>query len=481
MSGHNVWTHKGTFLLAAVGSAVGLGNLWRFPYLVGENGGGAFILIYALTIFAVGIPILIAEIMLGRTSRQSPIMGMRHLTKTHRTSRAWESIGWLGAASAFLILSFYSVIAGWAIHYTWLMLTGSLVGADAQTISQGFDALLAAPGLMTLYHTLFIAASTLIVGMGVHSGIEAGLRIMMPALFVILLVVLAYSVINGDVGAAATFLFTFNLADLSLEGWLQAMGQSFFTLSLGMGAIMAYGAYMPSNVSLTRTAFAVAIVDTAVAMVAGLAIFALVFGAGLETGQGPGLMFVTLPLAFSNMPMGALVGGVFFILVLGAAISSSISLIEPVAAFLVERFDMTRPQAVAIMATAAWAMGLLTVVSFNVWAEGTIFHLLFGRTAFDFIELLTNIFMPIGGLMIALFAGWTLTQSEVMKELGTNVTWFRCWRFLVRFVAPAAVAFVFLRTIPLVDGYLIPTLGALLIVGAFAASQRWLKKPRQIT
>ncbi len=481
MSGHNVWTHKGTFLLAAVGSAVGLGNLWRFPYLTGENGGGAFILVYALTIFAVGIPILIAEIMLGRTSRQSPIMGMRHLTKTHGTSRAWETIGWLGAASAFLILSFYSVIAGWAIHYTWLMLTGSLVGADAQTISTGFDALLAAPGLMTLYHTLFIAASALIVGMGIHKGIESGLRIMMPALFVILLVVLAYGVINGDIGAAASFLFTFNIADLSLEGWLQAMGQSFFTLSLGMGAIMAYGAYMPSNVSLTRTAFAVAIVDTAVAMVAGLAIFALVFGAGLETGQGPGLMFVTLPLAFAEMPFGALVGGVFFILVLGAAISSSISLIEPVAAFLVERFDMTRPQAVTIMVIAAWAMGLLTVVSFNLWAEGTIFHTLFGRTAFDFIELLTNIFMPVGGLLIALFAGWALTQSEVMKELGSSVAWFKVWRFLVRFVAPAAVAFVFLRTLPQVEGYLIPTLGALLIIGAFAASQRWLKKPRQTT
>lgn len=479
MSGHNVWTHKGTFLLAAVGSAVGLGNLWRFPYLAGENGGGAFILVYALTIFAVGIPILIAEILLGRNSRQSPIMGMRHLTKTHGTSRAWETIGWLGAASAFLILSFYSVIAGWAIHYTWLMLTGSLMGADAQTISDGFDALLAAPGLMTLYHTLFIAASALIVGMGIHKGIESGLRIMMPALFIILLVVLAYGAINGDMGAAANFLFTFNIADLSLEGWLQAMGQSFFTLSLGMGAIMAYGAYMPSNVSLTRTAFAVAIVDTAVAMVAGLAIFALVFGAGLETGQGPGLMFVTLPLAFAEMPFGALVGGVFFILVLGAAISSSISLIEPVAAFLVERFDMTRPQAVIIMVIAAWAMGLLTVVSFNVWAEGTIFHSLFGRSAFDFIELLTNIFMPVGGLLIALFAGWALTQSEVMKELGASVSWFKCWRFLVRFVAPAAVAFVFLRTIPQVDGYLIPTLGALLIVGAFAASQRWLKKPRQ--
>ncbi len=474
MSTHNVWTHKGTFLLAAVGSAVGLGNLWRFPYLTGENGGGAFILVYALTIFAVGIPILIAETMLGRNSRRSPIMGMRFLTRTHNTSRAWESIGWLGAASAFLILSFYSVIAGWAIHYTWQMLTGSLVGADAETIGAGFDALLASPALLTLYHTLFIIASGLIVGMGIHRGIESGLRIIMPALFVILLLVLAYGVANGDFAAAASFLFTFNLADLSLEGWLAAMGQSFFTLSLGMGAIMAYGAYMSSEISLTRTALAIAVVDTAVAMVAGLAIFSLVFGAGLDAGQGPGLMFVTLPLAFADMPFGALVGGVFFILVLGAAISSSISLIEPVAAFLVERFDLTRPQAVFAMVVASWALGLLTVASFNVYAEGTIFHTLFGRSAFDFIELLTNIFMPLGGLLIALFAGWALTHSEVMKEMRTNETWFAIWRLLVRFVAPAAVAFVFLRAIPQVEGYLIPAIGALVIVGAFAAGRTFL-------
>ncbi|WP_290788974.1 sodium-dependent transporter [Halomonas sp.] len=474
MSTHNVWTHKGTFLLAAVGSAVGLGNLWRFPYLTGENGGGAFILVYALTIFAVGIPILIAETMLGRNSRRSPIMGMRFLTRTHNTSRAWESIGWLGAASAFLILSFYSVIAGWAIHYTWQMLTGSLVGADAEIIGAGFDALLASPALLTLYHTLFIIASGLIVGMGIHRGIESGLRIIMPALFVILLLVLAYGVANGDFAAAASFLFTFNLADLSLEGWLAAMGQSFFTLSLGMGAIMAYGAYMSSEISLTRTALAIAVVDTAVAMVAGLAIFSLVFGAGLDAGQGPGLMFVTLPLAFADMPFGALVGGVFFILVLGAAISSSISLIEPVAAFLVERFDLTRPQAVFAMVVASWALGLLTVASFNVYAEGTIFHTLFGRSAFDFIELLTNIFMPLGGLLIALFAGWALTHSEVMKEMRTNETWFAIWRLLVRFVAPAAVAFVFLRAIPQVEGYLIPAIGALVIVGAFAAGRTFL-------
>ncbi|EWH02672.1 transporter [Halomonas sp. BC04] len=460
MSTHNVWTHKGTFLLAAVGSAVGLGNLWRFPYLTGENGGGAFILVYALTIFAVGIPILIGETMLGRASRRSPIMGMRHLTRTHNTSRAWESIGWLGAASAFLILSFYSVIAGWAIHYTGLMFTGSLAGADAAIIGRSFDNLLANPALLTLYHTLFIIASGLIVGLGIHRGLENSLRILMPSLFVILLVVLGYGVANGDFGAAVGFLFTFDIGALSLEGWLQAMGQSFFTLSLGMGAIMAYGAYMSSEVSLTRTAFAIAIVDTAVAMIAGLAIFSLVFGAGLDAAAGPGLMFVSLPLAFAEMPFGALVGGVFFILVLGAAISSSISLIEPVAAFLVERFDLTRPQAVFGMVTASWALGLLTVVSFNIWAEGTIFHALFGRSAFDFIELLTNIFMPLGGLLIALFAGWALTHSEVMKEMRTSETWFSIWRFLVRFVAPAAVAFVFMRSIPQIEGYLIPTVGA---------------------
>ena len=479
MSSHNVWTHKGTFLLAAVGSAVGLGNLWRFPYLTGENGGGAFILVYALTIFAVGIPILIAETMLGRNSRRSPIMGMRFLTRTHQTSRAWESIGWLGAASAFLILSFYSVIAGWAIHYTWQMLTGALADADAEAIGAGFDALLASPALLTLYHTLFIIASGLIVALGIHQGIENGLRILMPALFVILLLVLGYGIANGDFAAAASFLFTFSLADLSLEGWLAAMGQSFFTLSLGMGAIMAYGAYMSSEASLTRTAVAIAFVDTAVAMVAGLAIFSLVFGAGLSPGQGPGLMFVTLPLAFAEMPFGALIGGVFFILVLGAAISSSISLIEPVAAFLVERFDLTRPQAVFAMVMASWALGLLTVVSFNIYAEGTLFHTLFGRSAFDFIELLTNIFMPLGGLLIALFAGWALTHSEVMKEMRTNETWFRIWRFLVRFVAPAAVAFVFLRSIPQVEGYLIPTIGAAVIVGAFAAGRTFLDDDSQ--
>ncbi|TVP89089.1 MAG: sodium-dependent transporter [Pseudomonadaceae bacterium] len=466
MSG-KIWTHKGTFLLAAVGSAVGLGNLWRFPYLTGENGGGAFILVYAVTIAMVGIPILIAESLLGRSSRKSPIMGMRYLTESHGTSKGWQSIGWMGAAAAFIILSFYSVIAGWAIHYAGLLFSGSLAGADADVIGESFGALLASPGLLLTYHTVFILASGLIVGLGIHKGIENGLRFMMPLLFIILLIVLVYAVMVGDAAAAMSFLFTFNLADLSLEGWLQAMGQSFFTLSLGMGAIMAYGAYMSGEASLTRTAISIAIVDTAIALMAGIAIFALVFGSGLEAGQGPGLMFVTLPIAFADLPGGTWLGGIFFVLVIGAALTSAISLVEPVAAFLVERFGFSRPAAVAIMVGACWFLGIATVLSFNVWEEDTLFHTLFGRSAFDLLEFLTNILMPLGGLLIALFAGWALSREEVMREMATNATWFQVWQFLVRFVAPTAVAFVFLRTIPQVEGYWTPFIGAIVIIGAF--------------
>ena len=474
MSSRNIWTHKGTFLLAAVGSAVGLGNLWRFPYLAGENGGGAFILVYAVTIAMVGIPILIAETLLGRSSRRSPILGMRHLTESHGTSRSWQAIGWMGAAAAFLILSFYSVIAGWAIHYTVQMFSGALAGADATEIGASFDTLLGSPVLLVLYHTIFIAASGLIVGMGIHKGIEGGLRFMMPALFLILLVILIYAVIVGDAGAALSFLFTFNLGDLSLEGWLEAMGQSFFTLSLGMGAIMAYGAYMSDDASLTRTAISIAFVDTLIALMAGVAIFALVFGSGMEAGQGPGLMFVTLPIAFADLPGGSLLGGVFFILVIGAALTSAISLVEPVAAWLVERFGFSRPVAVLLMVSSCWLLGLVTVFSFNLWSEGTITHSLFGRSPFDVLEFITNILMPLGGLLIALFAGWALTREEVVAQMATNARWFGAWQFLVRFVAPTAVAFVFLRTLPQIEGNLVPAVLALLMIGAFTAGRTFL-------
>lgn len=469
MANPKIWAHKGTFLLAAVGSAVGLGNLWRFPYLAGENGGGAFILIYALTIAAVGIPILIAETLLGRASRKSPIMGMKDLIAEHDSHSGWKIIGWMGALAAFIILSFYSVIAGWAIHYTGLMFSGSLSGASAEVIGAGFNDLLASPGLLILYHSLFMGLSVLIVGMGVQKGIENSLRFMMPALFIILLVVLIYSAIEGDLSAALKFLFTFNIDDLSLEGWLDAMGQSFFTLSLGMGAIMAYGAYMSSEASLTRTAISIAVVDTMVALVAGVAIFALVFGQGLEAAQGPGLMFVTLPLAFADLPGGGLLGGVFFILVIGAALTSAISLVEPVAGYFIEKFNISRPKAVVLMGLGCWLLGLLTVFSFNIWSTESFTHDLFGKSPFDTLEFMTNVMMPLGGVLIALFVGWSLSRHIVNEQMATSSAWLSVWQILVRFVAPTAVTFVFLRTIMAgEEGYVIPAIGAVAIVGGFA-------------
>ncbi|MFV1873598.1 MAG: sodium-dependent transporter [Oleiphilus sp.] len=472
MADATVWAHKGTFLLAAVGSAVGLGNLWRFPYLAGENGGGAFILVYAMTIAAVGLPILIAETLLGRASRKSPIMGMVSLIKENNSHRAWSIIGWLGAIAAFIILSFYSVIAGWAFHYVGLMFSGRLTGASVEQVGGSFNQLLAQPGLLIIYHSLFIAVSALIVGLGVHRGIEKGLRFIMPALFFILLLVLGYAIVEGDIGASLAFMFTFNLEDLSLAGWLEAMGQSFFTLSLGAGAIMAYGAYMSSEASLSKTAVWVAIVDTLVAVLAGIAIFALVFGSGLEAGQGPGLMFVTLPLAFAELPGGAMLGGIFFILVIGAAVTSAISLLEPFVAYLIDRFHMSRPTSVLMVTSATWCLGLLTVFSFNIWQADSFTHQLFGKSPFDILELLTNIMMPLGGALIALYVGWSLRAALIQKEMNTEPAWLGLWQFLIRFIAPTAVLFVFVRTLlPQLEGYTSPLIISLIIVLGFAYAQ----------
>ncbi|ALM54180.1 sodium-dependent transporter [Halomonas huangheensis] len=477
MSTDNVWTHKGTFLLAAVGSAVGLGNLWRFPYLVGEHGGGAFIAVYLICILTIGTPILIAEILLGRSSRRSPIMGMRFLTRCHGTSRGWESIGWLSAFSAILVLSFYSVISGWALHYLAEMLTGTLRNSTSTSLQRDFAALLTSPALLTLYHTLFIAGCALIVARGIHRGLENALRLVMPLLLVILLLILFYANSVGDMSAAAQFMLSFNFDQLSLTGWLEALGQSFFTLSLGMGAIMAYGAYMSSESSLTVTALSIALIDTLIAILAGLAIFALVFGAGLPPDAGPGLMFISLPLAFSAMPYGALLGSLFFVLVLGAAASSAVSLIEPVAAWLVERFELARPLATGLVVTLAWLLGLATVFSFNLWKTDSLFHQWFGSSAFHVFEMTSHVTLPLCGLLTALFAGWALTPTESTREMHTHSHWLRLWRLLIRFVAPTGVAFVFLRALPWIEGYLLPTLGAIIIVGAFAAS-RILASPR---
>ena len=437
------WTHRWTFVLAAAGSAIGLGNLWKFPYITGVNGGGAFVLVYLVCIALVGLPIMMAETALGRHGRHSPIIGMRELARESGVSRWWGAVGWMGALTGFLILSFYSVVAGWAIAYTVDMFSGVFQGMDASQVGGSFETLLGDPLQLTLWHTLFMVMTGVVIARGIHKGLESSVRVMMPALFVLLLAVLGYSIIeSGHFVDGLTFLFSFNPEDLSWDAVLAAMGHAFFTLSLGMCSIMAYGAYMPKKASIARTAGAVVVLDTAIALIAGMAIFPLVFANGMEPGAGPGLLFVTLTSAFASLPGGQIFGGLFFLLVVLAALSSSISLVEPTVAWAVERFPVGRAGATAVYCALVWLFGLGTVLSFNEWSGEE--SQIFGMTFFELIDYITaNITLPLGGLLIAIFAGWVMKRSYIYKEMNLSLGAFNLWRAMCRIIAPLCVLTIF--------------------------------------
>ena len=289
-SNHPTWSNRWLFVLAAAGSAVGLGNIWKFPYIAGENGGGAFVLIYLVCVFLVGIPILISEVMLGRKGRSSPIHSMRKLADLAGRSKRWAIIGWLGVLAGFIILSYYAVIAGWALKYIWLTAEGTFQGATGEVASAAFNDLLASPMQLVLWQTVFLAITIWIIGKGVGAGLERAIRWFMPTLFLLLLVLLGYAINSDGFDQGLSFMIDLKFDQVSAETWLVAMGQAFFTLSLGMGAMMAYGAYVPEKTSIGSTVIIIALLDTVVAVSAGLVIFPIVFANGLEAAQGPGLL-----------------------------------------------------------------------------------------------------------------------------------------------------------------------------------------------
>lgn len=441
---HAIWGHRGTFILAATGSAVGLGNIWKFPYVTGENGGGAFVLMYLVCVAIIGIPIMIAEILLGRRARANPITSVQTVSRDSGLLRGWNVIGWMGVIAAFLILSYYTVIAGWTLEYFTLALDNRFVGLDGEASGNIFDELLANRSQLVQWQTAFISMTALILMFGVNKGLEAAVRIMMPVLFLLLLLLLAYAIYAGDFAAGFRFLFSFHPEDLSVRGALIALGHAFFTLSLGMAAIMAYGAYMPSTSAIGKTAVTVALLDTTVALVAGLAIFPLVFATpDITPSEGPGLMFVTLPIAFGAMPWGSVFGSAFFALVILAAWSSTISLLEPSVAYLTERFRFHRISASLLIALGAWLLGLGTVFSFNVWVDKKI---LWDLNFFGLIDFLTtNVMLPLGGLLTAVYVGWRVKRELIEHELKLDSTRFvRIWYWLLRYISPLAVLAVLL-------------------------------------
>lgn len=449
---HGMWSTRLAFILAATGSAVGLGNIWRFPYTAGEYGGGAFVIIYLLCVALIGLPIMMAEILIGRRGRQSPINSMCSLAREEGASPAWRLVGWLGILSGFLILSFYSVIAGWTLAYVFRASGGAFNDIDAAGAEAIFTELISDPERLLAWHSIFMVMCVLVIARGVSNGLERAVRLLMPALFVLLLVMVVYAAQAGHFAEGFRYLFAPDFAELGDrlgEAVLSAMGQAFFSLSLGMGAIMIYGSYLHSNASIGGNALIIASLDTLVALLAGMAIFPIVFANGLEPGSGPGLIFQTLPIAFGQMPGGLAFGLLFFVLLVFAAWTSAISLLEPIVAWLVENRGFSRVRAASIAGVGVWLLGIACLLSLNLWSDFT----LFGKGILDLLDYLTaNILLPLGGLLIALFAGWIMRRSATVEELALleSSILYRGWRFIIRFVAPAGVLLIFLNAIGLI-------------------------------
>ena len=450
---HGQWSSRWIFILAATGSAVGLGNIWRFPYLAGENGGGAFVLVYLFCVVMMGIPIMMAEILLGRRGRKSPVNTMHTLAAEEGLNSNWYLLGWLGVIAGFIILSYYSVIAGWTIAFIFKTGMGDFVGLNADQTTAIFSELISNPVVLLFWHTIFMFLTIYIVSRGVKSGLEQAVKFLMPALFILLLIMVAYAMSTEKFFDGLSYLFIpdfDSLADKNLfsDVFLPALGQAFFSLSIGMGAIMIYGSYLSKESSITFNCFVIALADTSVAILAGVAIFPIVFTYGLEPSGGPGLIFISLPIAFGQMPFGTFFGSLFFILLMFAAWTSSISLLEPAVSWFVENRNMTRIKAAYIAGFIAWFLGLLTVLSFNHWAfEFTFAGTIKENGLFDIFDILTsNIMLPLGGVLVAIFTSWLMSRSSTIDELGVgDKNIYKIWRFIVRYIAPLGVIIIFLN------------------------------------
>ncbi|RUO34941.1 sodium-dependent transporter [Aliidiomarina soli] len=445
------WSSRLSFVLAATAAAVGLGNIWKFPYIMGENGGGAFVLVYLLCIFALGIPVLIGELLIGRRGRNSPGYAARKLAVESGRHWAWQLTGWATMLAGFLILTFYVVIASWAFSYVLKSAQGTFDSPSAKLVNDVYEQMTASAGEMLLFTALLIIATAVIVGKGFKHGLERTVKWLMPLLLLLLIGIAIYSANVGDLGAALNFIFKPDFSQLTVNSVLIALGHAFFTLSLASGVMIMYGAYLPKETSIVSTSIWIAVADTLVAIIAGLAIFPLVFGYGLTPGEGPGLIFQTLPLAFATMPGGIVVGTVFFIMLLLAAFTSAISMIESIAAFVVERFAVTRWQAAAGSCVILFTFSLMTIYSFAGAGWAQVDWAFMGKetpTLFHVIDHLTsNIMLPLGGLAVALFTGWAIESRYMREELNTSTRVFRLWRFAVRYVAPVAITLVFLQLI----------------------------------
>jgi NSS family neurotransmitter:Na+ symporter len=441
------WSSRPAFLLAAIGGAVGLGNLWRFPYIAGEYGGGGFVIIYLAFVFFLGVPLMAGELLLGRRGHRSPVDSIAALVRDENAKPFWRAIGWISILVPFVGLSYYAVVAAWAIDYLMLASVNGFSGFDGATSGNTFDLRIDAPVYQASLHAFFVALTVWVVANGVNKGIERATRVLMPALFAVILLLVIYGMVEGDFAAAARFLFNPDFSSMTGESFLVALGQALFSLGIGVGLMITYSAYMPRDYSLRTSATVICVGDTVAALLAGFAIFPIVFASGLDPAEGPGLIFVTLPVAFGNMAGGHIFGTMFFVLLLFAAYTSAIGMLEPVVAWLEERRPGRRKQMAMIAGLAVWVLGLGSVFSFSFMADFQPLGFLGVEKNFFGIADFTvaNVLAPINAFLIALFAGWVLRSKVVDEEFENDSgRWKTYWRIANRFLAPAALIIVFI-------------------------------------
>ncbi len=430
------WSGHLGFVLAAAGSAIGLGNIWRFPYTAGAGGGGAFVLVYLGAVLLVGVPILVSEVVLGRATQRNPVGAFRAASGTG----GWPLVGYIGVIAGFVILSYYGVVAGWALNYLVTAASGGLSGMDSVQMQSMFEDLTSSPYRQVAWQALFMVATILVVSRGIEAGIERASKVLMPLLLGFLLVLLGYALTSEKAMEGLSFFLEPRFEDLTWTSVLAALGQAFFSLSLGMGAMITYGSYLERRRSVARPVMTIVAMDTSIAILAGLVIFPLVATYSLDPSSGPGLVFVVLPQAFLRMPATSLLAALFFGLLVFAALTSAISLLEVVVAFAVDELRWTRGFASWVGGGLIFALGVPSAVSsgFFGWAD----------------RVASEVMLPAGGFFIALFVAWVMpvdVAKEGYRGREGGLRWYSQWRFCLRYVAPVAVAIILLQNIGLLD------------------------------
>ena len=443
---HQHWSSRFAFIMATVGAAVGLGNFWRFPYQAGENGGGAFVIIYIGVILVVAVPLVMSELLIGRRGQRSAVGSAADVGRQEGGSGVWGIIGWLGMLSSFVVVSYYSVIAGWVMAYIPKAIMPGAFDGGVEVVGGHFNSLISSPLQSIGWHTLFLVITCFIVIRGLHNGIERAATILMPAFFVMLLFVVYLASSNGDFSATVDFLFKPRWAEVNVSVVMAAVSQAFFSIGVATAILITYGAYLNRDAHLPRSSFVISFADTGVALLAGFAVFPLVFALNLPADSGFDLLFKTLPHAIAASSFAQLFGTTFFVLAFFAALTSSIALLEIIISWAEEK-GFTRVKAVIFFGGLVWIVGVFQALSFN--SMGSSMDALFGpdvlpgvgsRNVFGFTDFVaTKVFMPLGGVLIAVLVGWVVSRETAQSELQLPIWAFKLWRFLVRFLIPIAV------------------------------------------